>query len=85
MCAIYIFGLININQDENDSKAVPILQQLHVCLFWTSICLLPFIIPPYILSVFMNPGKIEKKYSYVSIIDKALENQIPLENFCSYD
>jgi hypothetical protein len=54
-------------------------------LFWSSICLLPLIVPCYIVSVFMNPGFLEKKYSYTSIIDKALENSIPLENFCSYD
>lgn len=33
----------------------------------------------------MNPGYLEKKFSYISIIDKALEQQIPLDNFCSYD
>ena len=47
--------------------------------------MLPFILPTYVVSVFMNPGFLEKKFAYTSIIDKALENQIPLENFCSYD
>jgi len=37
------------------------------------------------LSYGMNPGYLEQRYDYVSLIDKALENGLHLENFCSYD
>jgi DHHC palmitoyltransferase len=35
--------------------------------------------------VYKNPGYIEKKYDYIKLVDKSLEFQISLDNFCSYD
>lgn len=42
-------------------------------------------IPFYLLALFINPGFLEKKFDYMELIDKALEYEIPLDNFCSYD
>lgn len=33
----------------------------------------------------MDPGYLTKKYDYIKLIDKALENQVALDRFCSYD
>ncbi|MFO0117619.1 MAG: hypothetical protein ACK521_08395 [bacterium] len=47
---------------------------LHEILFWLSVILLVCLLPPYIVSVFINPGYLERKYNYIKLIDKALEN-----------
>ena len=85
MWILYGLGLLFIYHDDKNGTAVDVLPKIHQILFWSSICLMPLIVPFYIISVFMNPGYLEKKYDYEQIIDKALENSIPLENFCSYD
>ena len=42
-------------------------------------------IPFYIAALSIEPGFLKKKFNYIDLIDKALENDISLEHFCSYD
>ena len=45
MCIIYAFGLWHIQKIEKERVSIPLLPVFHKILFWTSICLLPFILP----------------------------------------
>lgn len=82
---IYSYGLYHIQIFENLDKVPPFLPLAHIILFWLSVVLLVCLLPTYIMSVFMDPGYLVKKYDYIKLIDKALENQVALDRFCSYD
>jgi hypothetical protein len=85
LCLIYFWGIRELNDDQHVFTWGILLPTVHFILKWLSVVLVFLMLPPYMLALFMQPCFLEKKYDYVALIDKALENQISLENFCSYD
>jgi hypothetical protein len=86
ICIFYAYGLDHLHAyyEKSQGRAV-FLPLAHSIFFWSSVILLPTLLPVYIVSVYLNPGYILKQYDYIKVIDKALEYQISLDNFCSYD
>jgi hypothetical protein len=80
----YFWGIREL-ADDNCAKEYGILWPTsHKILKWSSVVFFALLFPNYVLAIMLDPGSIKKKYEYISLVDKALECQLNLDNFCSY-
>lgn len=58
---------------------------LHDALYLTSEVLIALILPAYLLAVCMEPGKLQRKYDFIWLVDDLLAKGLHLDNLCVYD
>lgn len=62
-----------------------LLPGLHDSLYLISFIMIGFAIPTYLLAVGLEPGKINKHFQFVEIVDDLLDKGLHLDNICVYD
>ena len=83
--AVFYYGLYQeYSWNEYDGGHEVIFPKFHNALLISSGILLTLMIPFYILSIVLNPGYIKPKYDFIKLVEKALDYDEHLDNFCSY-
>ena len=76
MCVSFYYGMYDGRKE--------ILPWLHTSCYIASYVLCCFLIPAYLMACILNPGRPEKKYDFVELVDQLLEKGLHLDNICVY-